>query len=372
VRRTGGVAGEEAAETAMVTVKPEPAAESPDIIVMSPGQDSMGGLQARDGQGGARGQVLGSMPYNPFQFNQAVAPWASMMQHQALGGEQEESSVVVTNVHFQATPEQLGLFFDGQCGGVVRVTILKNAHGMPKGYAYMELQNQEVARSAMNMTGFQFMGRAIKVCTFYNTTLLAFHTSASSAEHFFWCSNLHVAQNIVLSGVTPSTSTLLTLPAILDLRNAHCGQIDLVLHAQQPPLALRDCPSSSVRILQDCAFKKAHSHCVLAVRLARSTRTLQVVPKLKKPPPQAIPPPWILKSMSMLQMMPYVMSRNAFASPGSSFGSGNTRHGHVPPHVQQRLPKQQRHWSLNSGVGSGNSDVWIRGVSGPLGPRVGV
>lgn len=49
--------------------------------------------------------------------------------------EYDETSVVITNVHFEATPEQVGMFFHQRCGNVVRVTILKNSHGMPKGMA---------------------------------------------------------------------------------------------------------------------------------------------------------------------------------------------------------------------------------------------
>lgn len=34
---------------------------------------------------------------------------------------------------------------------------------MPKGYAFMELADEEAAQIAMSMTGVQFMGRTIKV-----------------------------------------------------------------------------------------------------------------------------------------------------------------------------------------------------------------
>lgn len=167
VRRTGGIAGDEAAGTQLVNVKQEPATESPDLIVLSPAKDVKGELAARDGEGGAtRGNYAPNNAfYNAFYRNEAAARWPGMMQAQAWSGEHEECSVVITNVNFQATPEQLGLFFDSQCGSVVRVTILKNAHGFPKGYAYMELENGEAAQSAMNMTGVEFMGRVIKVRT---------------------------------------------------------------------------------------------------------------------------------------------------------------------------------------------------------------
>jgi hypothetical protein len=34
---------------------------------------------------------------------------------------------------------------------------------MPKGYAYMELEDEETAQIAMSMTGVKFMGRTVKV-----------------------------------------------------------------------------------------------------------------------------------------------------------------------------------------------------------------
>jgi RNA recognition motif-containing protein len=34
---------------------------------------------------------------------------------------------------------------------------------MPKGYAYMELEDEETAQIAMSMTGVTFMGRKVKV-----------------------------------------------------------------------------------------------------------------------------------------------------------------------------------------------------------------
>lgn len=82
----------------------------------------------------------------------------------------DPNSVVVQNVHFQAAPEQLRDFFQGPCGLPLRITILQNAHGFPKGYAYMELQSAEAALKARSLSGADFMGRPIKVrpdCRYY-------------------------------------------------------------------------------------------------------------------------------------------------------------------------------------------------------------
>jgi hypothetical protein len=75
----------------------------------------------------------------------------------------ELDSVVVMNIHFDATPEQLGMHFHERCGSVVRVTILKNAHGMPKGYAYMQLTNNDAVLRAQGLSGTEFMGRTLRV-----------------------------------------------------------------------------------------------------------------------------------------------------------------------------------------------------------------
>lgn len=100
----------------------------------------------------------------------ALAPpgWAAYLQAataQASAPTQEidATSVVVMNVHFTSTPETLGLFFHQRCGGVMRATILKNAHGMPKGYAYMQLTDAAAAQRAQQLTGTDFMGRTLRV-----------------------------------------------------------------------------------------------------------------------------------------------------------------------------------------------------------------
>jgi hypothetical protein len=80
-------------------------------------------------------------------------------------------SVVVTNIHFQATPKDVGIFFDQRCGNVVRVTILRNAHGMPKGYAYMQLMDATSAYAALQLSGTEFMGRCLKVCNFLSKSV---------------------------------------------------------------------------------------------------------------------------------------------------------------------------------------------------------
>lgn len=67
----------------------------------------------------------------------------------------DNTSVVITNVHFEATAEQVGVFFHERCGSVMRVTILKNAHGMPKGRKQKRLLCAPETSIIMSMQGHQ-------------------------------------------------------------------------------------------------------------------------------------------------------------------------------------------------------------------------
>lgn len=78
----------------------------------------------------------------------------------------DPESVVITNINFQASPEDVGMHFLHNCGDVVRVTILKNAHGMPKGYAYMQFASAAAAVKALQLNGTEFMGRQLRVRSF--------------------------------------------------------------------------------------------------------------------------------------------------------------------------------------------------------------
>jgi RNA recognition motif-containing protein len=110
--------------------------------------------------------------------------------------EVDPSSVVVTNVHFNATPEDLGLFFHQRCGNVMRATILKNAHGMPKGYAYMQLTDASAAQRALKLSGTEFMGRTLRV----RLQSSSFYVSSTSLAHkLSWqCPPSPFAQNSTL------------------------------------------------------------------------------------------------------------------------------------------------------------------------------
>lgn len=77
----------------------------------------------------------------------------------------DPESVVITNINFAASPEDVGMHFLQSCGDVVRVTILKNGHGMPKGYAYMQFANPAAAQKALTLDSTEFMGRQLRVRT---------------------------------------------------------------------------------------------------------------------------------------------------------------------------------------------------------------
>ena len=73
-------------------------------------------------------------------------------------------SIFVGNVDYSTTAEQLNAHF-GSCGEVVRVTILSDPYTQqPKGYAYVEFENEQSVVNALVLNETEFNGRLIKVC----------------------------------------------------------------------------------------------------------------------------------------------------------------------------------------------------------------
>lgn len=111
-----------------LTIKQEPG--SPDVVVLdAPGQEIKPEAAAQQEPHGR--QPLAERLHASANGGAREAE----MQTARSPEEYDQASVVITNVHFEATPEQVGLFFHERCGNVIRVTILKNSHGMPKGVA---------------------------------------------------------------------------------------------------------------------------------------------------------------------------------------------------------------------------------------------
>ena len=76
---------------------------------------------------------------------------------------EETTSVYVGQVDYSAAPEELHAHFEG-CGTVKRVTILCDKFtGHPKGYAYMEFEDEEAVEKAVELNGSEFKGRQLKV-----------------------------------------------------------------------------------------------------------------------------------------------------------------------------------------------------------------
>lgn len=73
-------------------------------------------------------------------------------------------SVYVGNVDYQSTPEQLESFFK-VVGVIERITILFDKFsGLPKGYAYVEFENTESVKKAIEeLHGQDFRGRELRV-----------------------------------------------------------------------------------------------------------------------------------------------------------------------------------------------------------------
>ncbi|GAX18439.1 polyadenylate-binding protein 2 [Fistulifera solaris] len=75
----------------------------------------------------------------------------------------DNCSIYVGQVDYSATPEELLKHFDA-CGTVERVTIVCDKYtGRPKGFAYLEFQNEAAVENAVKMDGSEFKGRQLKV-----------------------------------------------------------------------------------------------------------------------------------------------------------------------------------------------------------------
>jgi len=85
-------------------------------------------------------------------------------KQKANGVSSEDSrSIFINNVNFTATEPQLADFFS-VCGKVTRTTIIKNhISGKPKGYAYLQFEDEQSVESAMSFNNTEFCSRKILV-----------------------------------------------------------------------------------------------------------------------------------------------------------------------------------------------------------------
>ena len=70
--------------------------------------------------------------------------------------------IIIKNVEYKATDESLRDHFK-DAGSVVRVTIIKDERGKPKGYAYMEFSTVEGAIRSKLKNETLFLGRQITI-----------------------------------------------------------------------------------------------------------------------------------------------------------------------------------------------------------------
>lgn len=80
-----------------------------------------------------------------------------------VGGAVEENSIHVSQVDYDAKPEELQEHF-ASCGTINRVTILCNKFtGKGKGFAYIEFADKEAVDNALLLNDSVFKGRELKV-----------------------------------------------------------------------------------------------------------------------------------------------------------------------------------------------------------------
>mmetsp|Transcript_19692 Transcript_19692/g.27693 ORF Transcript_19692/g.27693 Transcript_19692/m.27693 type:complete len:236 (-) Transcript_19692:243-950(-) len=86
----------------------------------------------------------------------SVANTSDTVAHDSL-------SIYVGQVDYSSTPEELLAHFE-PCGTVERVTIVCDKFtGHPKGFAYLEFQDEEAVGNAIKLDGSIFKGRTLKV-----------------------------------------------------------------------------------------------------------------------------------------------------------------------------------------------------------------
>ncbi|KAL7566941.1 hypothetical protein ACA910_017242 [Epithemia clementina (nom. ined.)] len=75
----------------------------------------------------------------------------------------DSCSIYVGQVDYSATPEELVSHF-AACGTIERVTIVCDKYtGKPKGFAYLEFQDESSIENAVKLDGSEFRGRSLKV-----------------------------------------------------------------------------------------------------------------------------------------------------------------------------------------------------------------
>eukprot|EP01083_Nonionella_stella_P114013 336664_1 len=79
-----------------------------------------------------------------------------------VGGNVDETSIHVSQVDYEAKPEELEEHFSS-CGTINRVTILCDKAGKGKGFAYIEFADHEAVENALLLNDSEFKGRELKV-----------------------------------------------------------------------------------------------------------------------------------------------------------------------------------------------------------------
>eukprot|EP00401_Gymnodinium_catenatum_P054879 CAMPEP_0117555430 /NCGR_PEP_ID=MMETSP0784-20121206/51270_1 /TAXON_ID=39447 /ORGANISM="" /LENGTH=202 /DNA_ID=CAMNT_0005352635 /DNA_START=56 /DNA_END=664 /DNA_ORIENTATION=+ len=77
--------------------------------------------------------------------------------------ETDRRSVYVGNVDYGSTPEEVQEHFKS-CGNVNRITIMVDKFtGQPKGFAYIEFEDEQAVQNSLLLNGSLFRGRQLKV-----------------------------------------------------------------------------------------------------------------------------------------------------------------------------------------------------------------
>merc|ERR1719410_1174111 len=97
------------------------------------------------------------------QANKSTATTTSNHTPDSTSVKRDGHSIYVGQVDYSSTPEELLAHFE-PCGTVERVTIVcDKITGKPKGYAYLEFQDEASVNNALKLDGSSFKERNLKV-----------------------------------------------------------------------------------------------------------------------------------------------------------------------------------------------------------------
>lgn len=77
-------------------------------------------------------------------------------------GSPESANIIIRNLSFKTSEDDLYEMFD-HCGKIKRARIILNEEGQSRGFGFVDFEEVESARTAMNKNGEKFNGRDMRI-----------------------------------------------------------------------------------------------------------------------------------------------------------------------------------------------------------------